>query len=186
MRLPSLAVLVGLSLVACSTHHEDPPNDAGTSGGDTPLGVDAPTAIDTGTLDAATATDTTTPRADTSTADVEARCVPTGGGPSRELIVLFDEVFAPHECGRCHDGAGGFGTSGTLVLTSAAEAQRTLVNVEGCDGVRVVPCDPEASYLSWVVRNGDGICRSRRHTFFDQLTEAEAERIDDWIRSGAR
>lgn len=178
-----LACLCALS--ACSVSHEAPlPDDAGPR-------ADASSAVDAAPIapppDAPVARDAP-PSVD---GGGDARCPRDGESPSAELEALVEDVILPGCVGAgrfCH------GESYAFNMLSALQVLENLVDVEGCMGVRVVPCAPEESYVSWVIRNGGDVCGrpfpvSGRHpaasdgTYF---SEADAAAIEAWIRSGAR
>ena len=84
----------------------------------------------------------------------------------------------------CHEGMTGFGFG----MLSPAVALANLVNVPGCMGARVVPCRPEDSYLSHVIRTGGEPCARPfpTGTAHPTFSDAEIMAIEDWIRAGAR
>lgn len=151
-------------------------------GSDASTRPDAPIAPDAGTEpDAPTLADAPAPEPPDAPPFVGDAACSVGTGPSREFIVLYDDIIAANGCtaSGCHDGRYAFD------MGDAVTAYRNLVGVAGCDGVRVTPCSVEDSYLSAVIRIEDGICAGRRHAA-GRLTDEEADRIDDWIRAGAR
>ncbi len=179
-----LAALLVFAFVACESSSTTPPVDAAPESAapvdagstDTARTTDAP-----GAVDAAPAVD--------SAADADPGCGPDGGPPVR-FTTIYDGIIRARGCtsGACHDGSdpgSGAAFKGSFDMTSASAALANLVNVRGCRGVRVVPCKPGDSYLSEVVRTGDGICAGRRHSQ-GMLPPDEASMIDDWIRTGAR
>lgn len=198
MRCPSVS-FVSLSLLsctcvlsACSASHMAPVPDAGppapaVDAGPSMVRRDAGPAIvpvDAGvTIDAPGAID--------AGAEPDAPCPRDGETPSPELVALYDTVVRDGCVGAgrfCH------GESYAFNMLSAAQMIENLVDVEGCMGVRVVPCRPDESRVSWVLRNGGDVCGrpfpvGLRHPRFSDGTyfsEADVLAIEAWIRHGAR
>jgi hypothetical protein len=181
--LSSSAILALAFASACSTSHDPPPlADAGPRadatvvdpGSDAGTSVDAFVEIDGGS------------EIDGGPEDGGPGCAPDGHTPTR-FRDLFDAVIARHACTDCH-AAGRPLPAGSLDLGTAESAYRTLVNVRGCDGVRmrVTPCRPEESTLSVVPTGREEPCGGMRHTFGDGIvTAGEASMIDEWIATGA-
>lgn len=122
----------------------------------------------------------------------DAPCPRDGETPSPELEALFVDVIRPGCVGSgrfCH------GESYAFNMLSAAQMLENLVDVDGCNGIRVVPCRPEESRVSWVIRNGGDVCGrpfpvgGGRHPSMSEssyFSEADVLAIEAWIRSGAR
>ena len=110
--------------------------------------------------------------------------------------MIFDTIIRPGCVGAgrfCHEGA----YEGFAMLTPEV-AFANLVNVRGCGETRVVPCSPDESYASWVIRNGGEPCGrpfppisggSSGHPTYSSgsyFSEADVLLIEDWIRAGAQ
>ena len=125
-------------------------------------------------------------------AEPDAPCPRDGETPSAELVELYDTVIRPGCVGSgrfCH------GESYAFNMLSAAQMIENLVDVVGCMGVRVVPCRPDESRVSWVLRNGGDVCgrpfpvSAGRHPSMSEssyFSEADVLAIEAWIRAGAR
>lgn len=115
-------------------------------------------------------------------------CPRPGEAPSDELLALHETLIRPGCVGAgrfCHEG----GYEGFAMLTPELTLTN-LVNVAGCAEVRVVPCQPEASYVLEVMRTGGEVCgrplpdvSGVRHPTF---SAAEIATFEVWIRNGAR
>ncbi len=161
---------------------------------DNPNDVTLPDApADSGALDASSGIDVTdvtavdTP-ADSQTSADTMGCPYDAGAPSARFAALHAALLRPGCVGAgrfCHEG----GHEGFGMLTPAI-AIANLVNVRGCVDIRVVPCRPDVSYVSWVIRNGGEPCgrpfptiSGGRHPTF---SAADVALIEDWIRAGAQ
>jgi hypothetical protein len=112
-------------------------------------------------------------------------CSRDGETPSAQLQALQETLITPGCVGAgrfCHGEGYAFN------MRDAKQTLENLVNVRGCGGVRVVPCRPDQSFVSSVIRNGGQPCGrplvvNGRHPTFSQR---EIDAVEDWIRAGAR
>ena len=108
-----------------------------------------------------------------------------GGGMSASLGDIQDDIFTP-ACGfgGCHDS---FTAAGDLDLSTAQASFDELVGVDSLCGsaVRVVPGDPNASYLMDKLGDGASPCGIVMPIGAPQLSDSELAEIRSWIQAGA-
>jgi hypothetical protein len=105
------------------------------------------------------------------------------GAPTLDDIQA--DVFTPTcATGGCHDDVT---RAGTLRLTTAEDSYDELVDVVStcASRIRVVPGDPDASYLLHKLGDGPAPCGTVMPINAPALSAAELQDIRDWIAAGA-
>ena len=113
----------------------------------------------------------------------------TGPDPSGDVTLarIQTEIF-DQDCVGCH--RGGSGAPGGLDLSSADESYDNMVNVpafheEATGRVRVVPNDPDASFLIHKLEGGPNLVGERMPFGGSALPAADIQMVRDWIAAGA-
>lgn len=106
-------------------------------------------------------------------------------GETASLSRIQAEIFDPN-CVACHRSGG----AGSLNLGSASESFANLVGVaaahpEASGLVRVVPNDPDASFLVMKLEGGPGLVGERMPFGGQRLPAQQIQMVRDWISGGA-
>lgn len=107
-------------------------------------------------------------------------------GGATTLNELQADIFTPScATGGCHDDVT---RAGTLRLTSAENSFNELVGVTStcASRVRVIPSDPDASYLLHKLGDGPGPCGAIMPIGAPTLSAGDLARIREWIAAGAQ
>jgi hypothetical protein len=111
---------------------------------------------------------------------------PTFSSIQRDIFGAADSSGRP-ACTRCHTDAGGRRPSGGMLLRGDA-AYASLVNVPSRDSpgaIRVIPGDPEHSYIIQKIEGRKGIVGDRMPMGGPFLTDGQILVIKRWIELGA-
>lgn len=112
------------------------------------------------------------------------RCDPPIPPGPATFARVFSEVIQRNGCtnGMCH-GSG----SGSLVMTTEADAYQNLVRVPaaGCAGFRVEPRRPEASVLWHKIAPNEITCGSKMPPAVGSVPRPAADLVRAWISAGA-
>lgn len=107
-------------------------------------------------------------------------------GETVTLSQLQAQIFGPN-CIACHRSGG----AGGLNLESASVSYSNLVNVpaahpEAAGRVRVVPNDPDASFLVMKLEGGPGLVGARMPFGGQPLSADQIQMVREWILDGAQ
>jgi mono/diheme cytochrome c family protein len=111
---------------------------------------------------------------------------PTFSSIQRDIFAAADSTGRP-ACSGCHTNAGGRAPSGGLNLAGDG-AYDQLVNVSSprkTGAIRVVPGDPDNSYLIQKVEGQSGILGVRMPLNGPYLSDGQIRIIRRWIETGA-
>jgi len=114
---------------------------------------------------------------------------PTPGGGGGSITPTFSQVqsqILTPICTRCHVDGGPSGADNLILTASVAYAN--LVNVpshEKSSAIRVVPGDPDNSYIVQKLEGASGIVGARMPFGGPFLTADQVSLIRQWIAAGA-
>ncbi|HEX7070016.1 MAG TPA: hypothetical protein VF190_04395, partial [Rhodothermales bacterium] len=111
-----------------------------------------------------------------------------GNGDEVTFARIQTEIF-DRSCVGCHRG-GGDTLPASLDLSTEDESYQNLVNVpsqhpEAPGRVRVVPGDPDASFLVTKLEGGPDLVGSQMPLGGSALSDSQIQLVRDWIAAGA-